>query len=160
METLSVSYCSSRDVRRSAGASSPGDSYEAGRIRTVQSLIIADRKPPGLSSQNHRPAFDIWARGVDSRYARNLERGVSLNVDLMSHRDARHRTGQCDRLRFAHRQQQRGNMKDRKKAPEDSKEPQNPDQSSDIASDDDTQRLRTLTVQELERLLKDKKPGP
>ena len=60
----------------------------------------------------------------------------------------------------AHRKQQRGNMKDRKKVPEDSKEPQAPEQSSDVASDDDTQRLRTLTVQELERLLKDKKPGP
>ena len=51
-------------------------------------------------------------------------------------------------------------MKDRKKVPEDSKEPQAPEQSSDVASDDDTKRLRTLTVQELERLLKDQKPGP
>jgi hypothetical protein len=60
----------------------------------------------------------------------------------------------------AHRRQQRGNMKDRKKVPEDSKEPQELEQSSDSASDDDTKQLRTLTVQELEQLLKkEKKPG-
>ena len=51
-------------------------------------------------------------------------------------------------------------MKDRKKVPDDNKEPQDPEQSTDVASDDDTKRLRTLTVQEVERLLKDKKPGP
>jgi len=49
-------------------------------------------------------------------------------------------------------------MKDRKKVPEEPKQPQDADQSSDVASDD-TKRLRTLTVQELERLLKDQKPG-
>jgi hypothetical protein len=52
-------------------------------------------------------------------------------------------------------------MKDRKKVPEDSKEEtQELEQSPDVGSEDDTKRLRTLTVQELERLLKDKKPGP
>ena len=50
-------------------------------------------------------------------------------------------------------------MKDRKKSPEDSEETQELEQSSDVASEDDTKRLRTLTVQELERLLKDKQPG-
>ena len=50
-------------------------------------------------------------------------------------------------------------MKDRKKVPEDSKETQELEQSADVAGDDDTKRLRTLTVQELERLLKEKKPG-
>lgn len=50
-------------------------------------------------------------------------------------------------------------MKDRKKAPEDSEETQELEQSSDVASEDDTKRLRTLSVQELERLLKDKQPG-
>ena len=52
-------------------------------------------------------------------------------------------------------------MKDFKKVPEDSEETQELEQSSDVASedDDDTKRLRTLTVQEIERLLKDKKPG-
>jgi hypothetical protein len=60
----------------------------------------------------------------------------------------------------AHRMEQRGNMKDPKKVPEDSREKtQELEQSSDVASDDDTKRLRTLTVQELERLLKEKKPG-
>jgi hypothetical protein len=51
-------------------------------------------------------------------------------------------------------------MKDRKKVPEEPKQPQDAEQSSDVATDDDTKRLRTLTVQELERLLKDQKPGP
>jgi hypothetical protein len=50
-------------------------------------------------------------------------------------------------------------MKDRKKVPDDSEETQELEQSSDITSEDDTKRLRTLTVQELERLLKDNKPG-
>jgi hypothetical protein len=50
-------------------------------------------------------------------------------------------------------------MKDFKKVPEDSEETQELEQSSDVASEDDTKRLRTLTVQEIERLLKDKKPG-
>ena len=50
-------------------------------------------------------------------------------------------------------------MKDFKKFSEDSEETQELEQSSDVASDDDTKRLRTLTVQEIERLLKDKKPG-
>jgi hypothetical protein len=50
-------------------------------------------------------------------------------------------------------------MKDRKKGPEDEREAHKLEQSSDVGSEDDTKRLRTLTVQELERLLKDKKPG-
>jgi hypothetical protein len=50
-------------------------------------------------------------------------------------------------------------MKDRKKVPEDTRETQELEQIPDVGSEDDTQRLRTLTVQELERLLKDKKPG-
>ena len=50
-------------------------------------------------------------------------------------------------------------MKDRKKVPEDTKETQELEQSPDVGSEDDTKRLRTLTVQELERLMKDKKPG-
>jgi hypothetical protein len=50
-------------------------------------------------------------------------------------------------------------MKDFKKVPEDSEETQELEQSSDVASEDDTKRLRTLTVQEIERILKDKKPG-
>ena len=50
-------------------------------------------------------------------------------------------------------------MKDFKKVPQDSEETQELEQSSDVASEDDTKRLRTLTVQEIERLLKDKKPG-
>ena len=51
-------------------------------------------------------------------------------------------------------------MKDRKKVPEDSEETQELEQGSDVASqEDDTKRLRTLTVQELERLMKDRKPG-
>ncbi len=50
-------------------------------------------------------------------------------------------------------------MKDRKKVPEDSKETQELEQSSDVASDDDTKQLRTLTVDELERLLKQNKVG-
>ena len=50
-------------------------------------------------------------------------------------------------------------MKDRKKVPGDSEETQELEQSSDVASEDDTKQLRTLTVQELERLLTDKKPG-
>jgi len=84
-----------------------------------------------------------------------------LIVDLMSHRDARHRTGLRDRLSCAHPIPPGGTMKDRKKVPEDSKEEtQELEQSPDVGSEDDTKRLRTLTVQELERLLKDKKPGP
>ena len=51
-------------------------------------------------------------------------------------------------------------MKEQKKTPDDSAETQELQQSPDVASDDDTKRLRTLTVQELERLLKDKKLGP
>lgn len=51
-------------------------------------------------------------------------------------------------------------MKDRKKVPNDSEETRELEQSSDVGSEDDTKRLRTLTVQELERLLKDKKPTP
>ena len=51
-------------------------------------------------------------------------------------------------------------MKEPKKIADDSAETQELKQSSDVASDDDTKRLRTLTVQELERLLKDKKVGP
>jgi hypothetical protein len=50
-------------------------------------------------------------------------------------------------------------MKDRKKVPEDSKETQELEQRPDVEGEDDTKRLRTLTVQELERLLKEKKPG-
>ena len=38
-------------------------------------------------------------------------------------------------------------LKDRKKAAEDSEETQELEQSSDVASEDDTKRLRTLTVQ-------------
>jgi hypothetical protein len=56
-----------------------------------------------------------------------------------------------------HSEQQRGNMKDQKKVPADSKRSRELDESSDVANEDDTKRLRTLTVQELERLLKDKK---
>lgn len=57
-------------------------------------------------------------------------------------------------------QSARRNMNDRKKkVPEDSAETQELEQSSDIGNEDDTKRLRTLTVQELERLLKDQKPG-
>ena len=52
-------------------------------------------------------------------------------------------------------------MKDHKKVPDDSEETRELEQISDVAGEeDDTKRLRTLTVQELERLLKDKKPGP
>jgi hypothetical protein len=51
-------------------------------------------------------------------------------------------------------------MKDRKKVPEDSEQTQELEQTSDVAGEDDTQRMRTLTVQELERLLKDKKQSP
>lgn len=50
-------------------------------------------------------------------------------------------------------------MKEQKKTPDESAETQELPQSSDVASDDDTKRLRTLTVQELERLLKEKKLG-
>ena len=51
-------------------------------------------------------------------------------------------------------------MKDRKKVPDkDSGEAQEPEQVSDVASEDDTKRLRTLTIEELERFMKDKKPG-
>jgi len=51
-------------------------------------------------------------------------------------------------------------MKDRKKVPEDSEETQKLEQSFDVASEDDTKRVRTLTVQDLERLLKNKKLAP
>ena len=60
----------------------------------------------------------------------------------------------------AHRSQRRANMKDHKKVPDkDSEETQELEQSSDVAGEDDTKRLRTLTIQELERLMKEKKPG-
>jgi len=51
-------------------------------------------------------------------------------------------------------------MKEPKKISEHVADTKELPQSSDVASDDDTKRLRTLTVQELERLLKDKKLGP
>jgi hypothetical protein len=60
----------------------------------------------------------------------------------------------------AHCRQSRGNMKEPKKISEHVADTKELPQSSDVASDDDTKRLRTLTVQELERLLKDKKLGP
>jgi hypothetical protein len=50
-------------------------------------------------------------------------------------------------------------MKERKKAPEDSRETETLEHGSDVASEDDTKRVRTLTVQELEQFLKkEKKP--
>ena len=55
----------------------------------------------------------------------------------------------------------RGNMKDQRKnkSEEDFARTLSLDeQIPDLVSSDDTQRLRSLTVQELERLLKDKKP--
>jgi hypothetical protein len=52
------------------------------------------------------------------------------------------------------------NMKDPKKKPEESNEKRTElEQSSDASSEDETKRLRTFTVQDLERLLKDEKPG-
>jgi len=60
----------------------------------------------------------------------------------------------------AHRSQPRGNMKDqRKKVVENTEETQVLEQRPDVAGEDDTQRMRTLTFQQLERLLKDEKPG-
>jgi hypothetical protein len=50
-------------------------------------------------------------------------------------------------------------MKDGKKVLDDSKETQELEQIPDVEGEDDTKRLRTLTVQELERLLKQNKPG-
>jgi hypothetical protein len=50
-------------------------------------------------------------------------------------------------------------MKDRKKLPNDGEETRELEQSSDVASEDDTKRLRTLTIEELERLMSEKKPG-
>jgi hypothetical protein len=51
-------------------------------------------------------------------------------------------------------------MKDPKKKPAESNEKRTElEQSSDASSEDETKRLRTFTVQDLERLLKDEKPG-
>jgi hypothetical protein len=125
----------------------------------MQSLCIVRR---GLRDSHRRIIALCLTYGCETSSrdnARHLERDAPLYVDLMSHRDARHRTGQRDRLPCAHSNQQRGNMKDRKKVPEDSKETQELEQRPDVEGEDDTKRLRTLTVQELERLLKEKKPG-
>src|SRR3954451_2647113 len=104
--------------------------------------------------------FDIWAQPSTRANAQTSETRRGGNVDLMSHRDARHRTAQRNRLRCAHRKQRQRNMKDRKKVPEDSEETQKLEQSFDVASEDDPKRVRTLTVQDLERLLKNKKLAP
>jgi len=53
------------------------------------------------------------------------------------------------------------NMNDhKKKVPEDNAETRELEQLPDVGSEDDTRRLPTLTIQELERLLKQNKPGP
>ena len=79
-------------------------------------------RPPGLSSQIHRPVFDIWAQRIDSRYTKHREREVALST-LTLCPTVTPVIGWDNAIDYgcAHRRP-RGSMKDRKKAPEDSEE--------------------------------------
>jgi|SRR6516162_8802673 len=94
-------------------------------------------------------------------FLHHVFRQYPTHRELMSHCDPRHRGSQCDPVRLPTSEPAvRGNMKDQRKnkSEEDFEKTLSLDeQIADFVSDD-TQRLRSLTVQELERLLKDKKP--
>lgn len=75
---------------------------------------------------------------------------------VMSHRDARPLAPQRDRLRLRAREFGRGDTDVKpKEVDEDETKPLEkiPDE---VASDEDTQRMPTLSVQDIERFLKDK----
>jgi hypothetical protein len=78
----------------------------------------------------------------------------------MSHRDARPRIGKSDRIAFARSHHRWGSMEEQGKKADELAEtkPLETIPSTNATEGEETQRLRALTVQEIEQILSDETP--